>query len=428
MVTKLLVVKKIAVTLGFLCLTTVFITSRFHIITNEATESGGDQNTYKQAIETFISGGNPYDNTVKSFANLKSDPGGKGFSYPPFFLFLYSPFHAVHLYLQANYPCELGINITYRYCYTERLYFNLLGLLADVGTGISIFVIMRKLKIGYLPILISLLVWFFNPYIYKSKDYYPNDLIVIFLTTLALYFAGIKKDQVLTGFFIGLAFSTKMYPVLLFPIIYYLFVNNVQDDGHKNNFLRFIYTKITDFRYLLISSLLPLLLLSLPFMTSLDNFKTYLHGSLLVQSERFVQGRPFLYYISYFYKVEFIRMVSFNTYTVLAGISGLVASSGLIILSKVRVKSEHLARIQTHLKQLLDVFFLSTVIMAGFYVFTPVLNRTYLLWIIPSLCISSFSSFRGKKVVFGYLLVAMFWLFYYLYLLPWKDGFHIWHP
>mgnify|MGYP001598760228 FL=1 len=387
-----------------------FLTNRINIISKEATESKGDLGTYKKAIETFISGGNPYSETVESYADLKSNPGDKGFAYPPFLLYLYAPFHAVHLYFQSNYP--------HGYYFTERFYFDLVGFLADIGTGVLIYLIMRGLKVSKLAILFGLFVWFFNPYIYKSNDYYPNDLVVVFLTTLALYFSGIKKDQVLSGFFLGLASATKTYPILLFPIMLYFSSPNTAEINSLNSLIRYSYTKLKGSRYFLISFALSLFLLSLSFMSSFDNFLTFIHGSLLVQSERFVQGRPFLYYISYFYKVEFLRMVPFNVYTTLAAVSGIIISFVLAVLSNGR----------QYLKRVCNVFSLSAIILAFFYLFTPVLNRTYLIWIIPSLCVAFFNLFQHKKLVFGYMAVTAFWLFYYFYLLPWKDGFHIWHP
>jgi len=411
--------KNLAALIILCALVFLFLRNRFHIIGDEATQSKGDLDTYKEAIETFISGGNPYTKTVESFASLESNPGGKGFAYPPFLLFLYAPLHSVHLYLQANYE---------NYHFTERFYFDIVGFVADVGTGVLIYVIMRGLKVGRFPALFSLFVWFFNPYIYKSNDYYPNDLIVVFLTTLAVYFSGIKKDQVLSGFFIGLASTTKTYPLFLFPIMLYLSTPDTVKINSLNSLVKYIYTKLKGSKYFLISFALPPILLSLPFMTDLDNFLTYIHGSLLVQSERFVQGRPFLYYISYFYKVEFLRMVPFNVYTTLAVISGLIISSILILLSNIGIKRPVFVSVQKYLKKLCNIFSISAIIMTAFYIFTPVLNRTYLIWFIPSLCIASFDLFRHRKVVFGYLTVAAFWLFYYFYLLPWKDGFHIWHP
>ena len=381
-----------------------FLRERADIIQSEATKSKGDLETYRQALNTFVSGGNPYEETVASYANLESDPGDKGFAYPPFLLYLYAPAHAIHLYLQANLP---------HYSFTERFYFDLFGLIADAGVGIVLYLTLKRLRLSKLPILVSLIVWFMNPYIYKSHDYYANDIIVVFLTTLALYFSGIKKDQILSGFFLGLASATKTYPVLLFPAMLYLTASQAPEKG--------LFLKLKASRSFIFTFVLPFVLMSIPFMASLDSFSTYLHGAFLVQSERFVQGRPFLYYISYFYKVEFLRMVPFNVYTFLAGLSG------NIVLPCVLGLANRLSFVD-RIKARLTIFNASTIILMCFCLFTPVLNRTYLLWLIPSVCISAFDLFRGKKAVFGFLIVTCFWIFYYAYILPWKDGFHIWHP
>jgi hypothetical protein len=200
----------------------------------------------------------------------------------------------------------------------------------------------------------------------------------------------LKKDSVLSGASYALSVGVKTFPLILLPIMLF---------------------KTKDKKSFIISVLIVGLVVSLPFMNSLDNFVTYLNGAVLIHSQRFIQGRPFLFYISYFYKIEFFQIIPFKVYTLLALFGGWVVCS-LLYLKKV-VRNEYI---------------LSLIAFTIFYVFTPVLNRTYLLWFLPIFSVGLYYIIEKRYIYLYYIATLSFWLFYYYYLIGWKDGFHIWRP
>ena len=152
--------------------------------------------------------------------------------------------------------------------------------------------------------------------------------------------------------------------------------------------------------------------ISIPFLTSYEDFMTYLQGSLLVHSQRFVQGRPFLFYISYYYNIELFQIIPFEIYTYLASFLGLFFVPVLYFLFRIK-----------------DKYILSLIIFLNFYLFTPVLNRTYTMWFLPVLLVGSFNlASKTKYKYLYYVIVFFYYAFYYWYLIQWKDGFHIWRP
>ncbi|MFZ5425140.1 MAG: glycosyltransferase 87 family protein [Patescibacteria group bacterium] len=357
---------------------------------------GGDSNTYINAVTDFIEGENPYKNTVASFNNLDSDPGNKGFAYLPGLLYLNSFLMSLFLYVnKAAFPCDQTLHLGVNGCVPLNYFWKIPVLLADLGIGILL--VKELYKKNYLALIFSLLFWYINPFIYLKRDYITSDPIPMFFMMLALFY--LKKDDVISGASYALAIAFKSFPVLLFPLF-------LLKSKSKVKFLT--------------AGFIIALVMSIPFMTSFDNFWTYIQGSLLVHGHRFVQGRPLLYYISYYYKVELFRIISFETYTYLSTFFG-----WLLILLFYATK---LSR---------NKYFLSLLSFASFYVFTPVLNRTYMLWFIPILLLGLYHVFfeaqlfqkyaKHKQVMF-YMVLLTFWGFYYWYLAQWNEGFHIWHP
>ena len=153
------------------------------------------------------------------------------------------------------------------------------------------------------------------------------------------------------------------------------------------------------------------LVFSLPFILSINDLWTYIQGTLLVHSNRFVQGRPFLFYISYFYKIEFFQIIPFKTYSLLASISGWLLVTILYLTNKLR-----------------DKYGLALMSFLAFYLFTPVFNRTYFLWFLPVFIISAYKLFENKHKWAFYLTLLVFFAFAGWYLVQWEDGFHVWRP
>lgn len=334
-----------------------------------------DIHAYETAIVDLLEGRNPYVWTLESFSN-PDDPGNHGFAYLPAILYLYAPLYLI--YLATTIPFEVLWKIPV--------------LLADIGIGL--YLIRVFYKKDYLALVVSLLLWFFNPYSYLRSGYAYIDPITIFLMLFALYY--LEKDDVKAGALYGLSIAFKTFPYLLFPIF-------LLKSKNKLKFLG--------------AGLIIALAVSLPFLRSLTDFTTYIKGSLLVHGERFIQGRPFLYYIRYYYKIELFELIPFKVYTLLASFSGWAVVA--ILYFK---------------KWVTDKYTLAIVPFLTFYLFTPVLNRTYLIWFIPVYIIGSYNFFvqRGIGGKWGkalfYLSLLGYYAFYYWYLAQWKDGFHIWHP
>ena len=332
---------------------------------------GKDIYAYERAVVDLLEGRNPYIWTVESFSN-PDDPGNHGFAYLPGLIY-------INL---IGYLISLFTKIPFEYLWKIPV------LLADIGVGILIIKILKNDsndKFNFIATILGLLVWFFNPYFFFKQNYVYTDPIPVFLMLLSLYF--LEKDDVLSGSIYAMAVGVKTFPLLLLPIYLFLAKDKI--------------------KFFLASAIVGLTL-SIPFMSSLNNFLIYLRGALFVHGERFVQGRPFLFYVSYFYNIEFFQIIPFRIYTLLASFSGWV------LVTLIYFK-----------KWIVNKYVLSLISFLTFYLFTPVLNRTYLIWFIPILIIGMYNLRKFKLYIFG---LGFFWTFYYLYLLPWKDGFHIWRP
>jgi hypothetical protein len=190
------------------------------------------------------------------------------------------------------------------------------------------------------------------------------DAVPILFMVLALW--QLEKEDVLAGLFFALGILFKTFPVILFPL--FLF--------RTKKPLKFLAAGfITAFAF------------SIPFMTSVSDFWIYIQGSLLVHGERFVQGRPFLYYISYYYDVELFRIISFSFYSLGSIFSGwiLISVNKLLeVLKKPFLKCWHLE----------NKYSVAVLPFLSFYLLTPVLNRTYLLWGIPVFLLGSYEFFK----------------------------------
>lgn len=335
---------------------------------------------YTKAIEDLVSGVNPYKWTIESFSN-PDDPSNHGFSYLPGMLYVDTFF----LYLSKI------TQIDFKYLWKVPV------LLADIGVGVLLYLATKRRS---LPIrLLATSMWFFNPYAYFRGGYTYFDPITIFLMLLSLYYLG--KNNIKAGILYALSISTKTFPYLIFPV----FVLTLLPTS-KIQFKNILKTELAKF---LLAGLSVAVIISLPFVTSWDNFLTYLNGSVFVHTGRFVQGRPFLFYISYYGKIELFQLIPFTVYTLLASFSGWLATLVLWIKNICR-----------------DKYVLSALSFILFYLFTPVLNRTYLIWFFPLFSIATTRLF--KKWQFVVLANIALYAFSAWYLIQWEDGFHVVHP
>ncbi len=329
------------------------------------TQVGKDSQTFEKAVTRFSMGINPYIDTIKSFSD--KDISSNGYAYFPGLLYTY-------------YGLDVISVITH---IPGSILWKIPGFLAEIAAGLMLIKILKNKPFGVT--VVALLIWLFNPYLVVDYKYTYTDAIPTLLLFLSLYF--IEKDSVLTGVFFALSVIFKPFPIFVFPI-YLLLVKD-------------------KFKFLTAGFIIAFVF-SLPFMTSISNFLTYIQGSLFVHEGREVTGRPFLFYISYYLHIEFFRIIPIKFYTLMATFLGWI----LILLAY-------------FVKKVKDPYILATISLCAFYLFTPVLNRTYILWFLPEFLIS-LSLFKKSK--FFYISAFVFYIFYIWYLYQWVDGFHITRP
>jgi hypothetical protein len=337
---------------------------------------GGDYSTHLRAVNELLSGINPYNWTLKSYQDLANDPGNKGYAYFPGIMYVNALLFLIHLFLKFN----LGTYISLPFL------FQLPSIIATIF--VCIFFIKFFYRRNNFVMLFCTLFWLYNPHLLSRKSDVGYDTVTIALLLWGLYF--LEKDDVLSAVLFALGVIFKTFPL----IALFIFLLKA-----KNKFV-FIAAGIIIF-----------LVFSIPFFRSIQDFVTYIQGSLLVHGNRFVQGRPFLYYIAYFYRIEFFRIIPFKFYSISAIVTGWAWPFVLRIRGFITDKY----------KQAIFPFL-------SFYILTPVLNRTYLVWAIPFFLIGSYMFFEKRHKWAFYVINLVYWVFAYWYLIQWKDGFHIWRP
>ncbi len=332
-------------------------------------QQGKDYYAYERAITDVIFGVNPYIWTAESFSN-PDDLNNHGYAYFPGMLYIFTSLYV--LYLNTGLPYEILAKIPI--------------LLADIGVGLLLYKLFKDK--GVLAVSTALFIWFFNPYFITRTNYVYTDPLAIFFMFASIML--LEKDDVLAGASYALSIAFKTFPYILFPVMLIKSKNKV------------------DF---VVAGLLVGLFISLPFMTSWDNFMIYLYGTLGVHENRFIQGQPFLFYISYYYKIELFQVIPFKIYTLLASFSGWVIATAAYYLKLVK-----------------DKYILALIPFLAFYLFTPVFNRTYFMWFIPIYTTACYKMFENKHRALFYLSQLVFFVFACWYLIQWEVGFHLDHP
>lgn len=346
-------------------------------------EQSKDIYAYEKAIYDFRVGANPYTWTVKSYN--QDDPSEHGFAYLPTMLYVNACLKFLGYFF----------DIHFKYLWKMPV------LLADLG--IAVFILKRLKDEKPFIKTVAVAMWLLNPYAYFRGGYTYFDPLPVFFMLLAL--EKLEKNSYLSGSFYALAISLKTFPYILFPVFILKLLPKTL--GQVKTGVCIFKSEISKF---LIAGILLAIIISIPFMRSFDDFITYLNGTIFVHSNRYIQGRPFLFYISYFYKIELFQIIPFKIYTLLASFGGWIPVA--LAYYKYKVK---------------NVYVLSLIPFLCFYLFTPVLNRTYLIWFIPIFVLAINKIFENKKAWF-YIISLFFYVFYSWYLLQWEDGFHIWHP
>lgn len=346
---------------------------------------GGDFSTHMRAVSDLFAGKNPYEWTLSTYENLKNDPTNKGYAYFPGIMYVNA--FLLSFWLILKHSCGMAVE--------PAFFLHLPGILANLGVGLFLFFYL--VKRDKIAALFSVVFWTFNFYLVLKNSLAGFDAVPILFLLLALNF--LQKDDVFSGFFFSLSVLFKTFAVITFPL--------------------FLFRSKKPWKFL-VAGFVTALAFSIPFMGNWPDFWTYVQGALLVRGDRFVQGRPFLYFISYYFSVEFFRIIPFGFYSLGSIFSGWI----LISLNKVVSLIKSVSRFS-----ILNKYSIVVLPFISFYVLTPVLNRTYLLWGVPFFLLGSYEFFESKgKTWLFYVLNSFYWVFCYFYLAVWKDGFHIWHP
>ena len=330
-------------------------------------ESGGDFEAYRGATREFLSGKNPYNYTVKSFTE-KYDKFGEelrhGYAYLPGLMYVQAP-----LYLLQE-PTHMPLQRLWR--------FPLLG--ADIG--VSVLIAAYLYRKNFLAALAGVAVWSYHPFFFTIGSYTNWEPYPVFFALLALHF--LEKRDDLSAFLFAIAVVFKTFPIILLPI--------------------FLLKSKNRTRFLLIGALV-FLAISLPFMGSFEDFETYIRGSLLVHGERELQGRPLLSYVDYYTTISFHQVSLVKIYTYVSLLGSWAVTWWLFAKKKIQ-----------------DKFILAAAAFLTFYIFTPVLNRTYLIWWIPFMVLAAFNAIKKRPWLY-FAVLALFYVFYSWYLSQWTRGF-----
>lgn len=333
---------------------------------------GGDYVTYKEAMNQFSQGINPYAQTVLSF---ESGAGEHGYAYLPTLLYI-----QYGIWLLSNF---LGIGVS------TILLWKIPTLVSDFLIGYLILKSGEKFGVTQNKFIrvVVIVVWLLNPYFLARFDYSLYDPLFLLFTLIALNY--LETSSIKSGVFYALAISLKTIPIILLPLFLLKTPNKI----------KFIATGVVVF-----------FLISLPFMRSLNDFDLYLKGAVFVHTSRELQGRPLLTTLSYvladigvnFRQPEFVKLYA------LAAIFGSALIPVLIFFKR---KS-------------LGKFEWAFISFGIYLLLTPVLSRTHLLWILPWMLIvfTRYANEKNRVPHIGILLVIM-WFSMFFYLLNWNKGF-----
>lgn len=227
-------------------------------------------------------------------------------------------------------------------------------------------------------------LWLFNPHFIVRYEYSLFDTIQIFFLLLSLILS--QKRPALSGFFYALAVSFKLTPIMFLPLIMLV-------SSKPKLFLNTLAA--------------TLVLVILPFFKSAEDFDMMLRGSVFVHTARNIQGRPLLSYIQHTIGddlINFRQNSLFGLYTALAILLGPIVATVLFITNRCK-----------------NIYILCLICSISYYLFTPILNRTHVLWFFPLFLIGFYEA-TGKSALRYVILSASYFLVLSLYLVPWSKG------
>lgn len=341
---------------------------------------GGDYNTYKDAMNALVSGQNPYVATVESF---KSNMGEHGYAYFPTLMYIQTA-----IWLLNNWS---GIIIS------TVILWKVPVLICDF---LLLYLLLKKIKqiTNWQSIVLTGAIsffWLLNPYLLSRYDYSLYD--PIFLLFLFLALENIEKRPGFSGVFYALSVSLKTIPIILLPLV-------IIKTGPK----LFSLARLKFFG----ACVAVFIVISIPFMRGWYDFNTYMQGAFFVQSQREVQGRPFLSIASLYTRsigLDFNQQNNVTFYSVFS----LLLAMLLPVYLWYRYK-------------LLNVYLWATVSFSAYLLTTPVLSRTHILWLMPWLLVTLGTYAKSKKFqAYSVLFLVFLWAGLFFYLLAWNKGIEV---
>jgi hypothetical protein len=178
----------------------------------------------------------------------KEFPGSLGFNFPPLWLFTISG-----IYLLWETIFKPHTLVTDAISISDKSLIFLLKIpliLADVFIMFIIFAILRK-RIGEDKALVASTLWFLNPFvIFIDSIWGQFDVLATLCTVLSLYYFSEKRFW-RSAIWLGIGAAWKTYPLLLIPFLGLVHLK----DG-----------KARDLSYFVFFSLLPLSIVSIPYL------------------------------------------------------------------------------------------------------------------------------------------------------------------
>lgn len=315
----------------------------------------------------FTNNINPYRYTVQSFQKEGLE---HGYAYPPTLLYIMSFMWIVNVWTHIDVPTAILWKIPI--------------FIADLGIFLMIYKTLAR-KSWVLGI-VGGAFWLLNPYFTSRYEFSSFEPIQVFFLLVALKYLG-KRDS-LAGLLFSLAVSVKLTPIILLPLFIFYSINKVK---------------------FLLWFLVIFVIISIPFMTNISDFEYYMKGAYLVHGDRELQGRPLLSFLSYLsegfikpYQNEFISFYVF---------ASIVTGPILTILLMGRYKIK-------------DFYLLSLVGFSCYFIFTPVLSRSHLLWLFPFIIlgIPQIKTIKIWEILLSFTLV---YLATYTYLVNWNKGLEV---
>jgi hypothetical protein len=325
---------------------------------------GGDQPTYKEAVEQYYSGQNPYKYTVNSY---KTDNTEHGYAYLPTLLYIQTFFYWLNRFFDMDKPLHLLWKIPI--------------LISDYLVAFLIYKkVVKTCKNRIFP-LMALAMWLFNPYLLTRFEVNTYDIIAIAFLMLGLHFFSSSRN-IWAGMFVALAISVKLFCL---PVWLYLLLTSL----NKKRFL--------------LGTLISALVVCLPFLTSFDDFVLMLNGSIFVHAQRGFQGRPIVGLISFVTQNIGVVLTTPTVFKYLAPMSIIMPCAAAIVLAYKKM----------------EIYRSTGLIILMYLVLTPVLSRTHLYWLFPFFLIN----LENLKLIKQTAALSIGYLLIYFYLFFWQSGY-----